>query len=118
MHPIHRHPAKATAFAANEERRRELGVSDELAAIEGITSAMMVVLGENEVRSLDDLGDLASDELIEMLGDLAPDAESANAIIMAARAHWFEDEEVAAEPEVAVEEAAAPQAASEEAVEG
>jgi N utilization substance protein A len=28
-----------------------------------------------------------------MLGDLAPSEDEANAIIMAARAHWFEGEE-------------------------
>ena len=76
----------------NEERRRELGVTDDLVSLQGVTSAMLVVLGENEIKTRDDLGDLASDELIEMLGDLAPTPEQADAIIMAARAHWFDDE--------------------------
>ncbi len=80
----------------NEQRRRELGVADELAAISGLSPAMLVVLGENEIKTLDDLGDLASDELIELLGELAPGSEEADAIIMAARAHWFEGEEPAA----------------------
>ncbi len=82
---------------ANEARRRDLGVTDELTALEGVTSSMLVVLGENGVKTLDDMGDLASDELIEMLGDLAPSMEAANEIIMAARAHWFDDEDVPAE---------------------
>ena len=80
----------------NEEKRRELGVADELSGIAGLTSAALVVLGENGVKTLDDLGDLASDELIEMLGDLAPGPEQADAVIMAARAHWFDDEKPAA----------------------
>ncbi len=53
----------------------------------------MVAIGEKGVKTLDDLADLAGDELIEMAGaaaKLEPDA--ANAIIMAARAHWFADE--------------------------
>ena len=50
-------------------------------------------LGENEIKTLDDLGDLAGDELIEILGNLAPSLEEANAVIMMARAHWFDDEE-------------------------
>ncbi|MFC4351932.1 transcription termination factor NusA [Fodinicurvata halophila] len=75
-----------------EEARKAAGVSDEIVNIEGLTPAMAARLGEAEIRTLDDLGDLAGDELIELLGDLAPDEESANAIIMAARAHWFEDE--------------------------
>ena len=81
----------------NEERRRELGVSDELAAVEGLSAAMVVLLGEGGVKTLDDLADLASDELVEMLGDKAPELEQADAIIMAARAHWFDDEEAPAE---------------------
>ena len=66
---------------------------------------MLVTLGQNDVKTLDDLGDLASDELIEMLGDLAPSAEVVDAIIMAARAHWFDDEPQA--DEAAADEAAA-----------
>ena len=90
--------ARARAFLEeqdrrNEERRRELGVSDEVAGMAGLSAAMLVPLGENAVKTLDDLADLASDELIEMLGELAPGVDEANAIIMAARAHWFEGEE-------------------------
>jgi N utilization substance protein A len=74
------------------EERRTLGVSDEVAQLEGLTPAMLVALGKKDVKSLDDLGDLAADELIEIVGAdaLAPDA--AEQIIMAARAHWFADE--------------------------
>jgi N utilization substance protein A len=57
-----------------------------------MTPAMLVKLGEKGVKQLDDLGDLASDELIEIVGKDELDAERANAIIMAARAHWFEAE--------------------------
>jgi N utilization substance protein A len=94
-----------TVHQENEARRRELQVSDELAALSGLTSARLVVLGENNIKTLDDVGDLASDELIEVLGDLAPDLEEANTIIMAARAHWFDDEDDA---EAEGEDAAAP----------
>jgi N utilization substance protein A len=76
-----------------DEKRRTLGVTDELAAIEGITPAMMVTLGEKGVKTLDDLGDLAGDELVEIVGKDALTEEQANVIIMAARAHWFEGEE-------------------------
>jgi N utilization substance protein A len=77
-----------------EEHRRELGVTDELAAIEALSPAMLVVLGENDVKTLDDLGDLASDELMEFLPDVDFTIEEADAIIMAARAHWFDDDEL------------------------
>ncbi len=79
-------------------QRKELGVTDEVAAIEAISPAMLVQLGEKEVKTLDDLADLASDELRDILGRNVLNAAEADAIIMAARAHWFEgDEEVAAE---------------------
>ena len=74
------------------EKRVELGVSDDIAAIEVLTPAMLVALGEKGVKTLDDLADLASDELIEIVGAEAMDEETANNVIMAARAHWFENE--------------------------
>ena len=46
----------------------ELGVEDDVAAIDLLTPAMLVALGEKGVKTLDDLGDLASDELIEIVG--------------------------------------------------
>ena len=54
---------------------------------------MLVALGEKGVKTLDDLADLASDELIEILGTDSMDEDTANAIIMAARQHWFESED-------------------------
>jgi N utilization substance protein A len=80
----------------NTDRRKELGVADELAAVPGVTSSMQVILGEKGVKTLDDLADLAADELIEMVGKEALSEEDANAIIMAARAHWFADDAVPA----------------------
>lgn len=80
-----------------DDLRKSLGVSDEIAALPMLTTAMLVSLGEREVHSLDDLADLASDELIDAeegaLRGYSLSEEDANQIIMAARAHWFEDEE-------------------------
>ena len=88
---------RAQAFLARRdeeltERRRTLGVSDEVAAFEAFTPAVLVTLGEKGVKSLDDLADLASDELVEIVGKDNMDEAAANEIIMAARAHWFDDE--------------------------
>ncbi len=79
--------------AAFDERRRELGVSDEIAAFEALTPGMLVALGEKGVKTLDDLADLASDELIEIVGAEHLDEAAANELIMAARAHWFAGED-------------------------
>jgi transcription termination/antitermination protein NusA len=76
-----------------EAKRKELGVADEIAALAGMTPALLVAVGEKGVKTLDDLADLAGDELIEMVGNAAKlEPDEANAIIMAARAHWFADE--------------------------
>jgi N utilization substance protein A len=72
-------------------RRKELGVSDEIAELEGMTGTIMVALGENEVKSRDDLADLAGDELLEMLPSGTMSLDEANDLIMLARAHWFAD---------------------------
>ena len=52
-----------------------------------------MALGEKGVKTLDDLADLAGDELIEIVGGDNMDEATANEVIMAARAHWFEGEE-------------------------
>ena len=52
-----------------------------------------MALGEKGVKTLDDLGDLASDELIEIVGADKMDEATANEVIMMARAHWFDGEE-------------------------
>ncbi|MEQ1890479.1 MAG: transcription termination factor NusA [Alphaproteobacteria bacterium] len=90
-----------------EAERRDLGVSDEIAGLEGVTAAMLVTLGKAGIKSRDDLADLSCDELIGYVEtiegvkkrtpgllegfDLSED--DANAIIMSARAHWFADED-------------------------
>ncbi len=81
--------------------RRALGVEDALGEIDGVTPAMLVTMGKAEIKTLDDLGDLASDELREVFGEDALTADDADKIIMAARAHWFDDEPAAPEEDTA-----------------
>jgi len=93
------------------DRRRELGVTDEVADIANMTPAMLVKLGENGVKTLDDLADLAGDELADYLSEWEVPLDDCNVIIMAARAHWFDDEDAEAAPEAAPGTEAAPEAA-------
>ncbi|MEK7730620.1 MAG: transcription termination factor NusA, partial [Planctomycetota bacterium] len=79
-----------------EKKRKELGVTDEVAAVEGMTPVLLAALGEKGVKTLDDLGDLAGDELLEIAPGGTLTADKANAMIMAARAHWFPEAEAAA----------------------
>jgi N utilization substance protein A len=58
-----------------------------------MTPAIMAALGRKGVKTLDDVADLASDELLEYVGSTELDETLANEVIMAARAHWFEGEE-------------------------
>jgi N utilization substance protein A len=88
--------------AAFEAERLELGVGDDVAALPGLTPAMLVDLGRAGVKTLDDVADLATDELIDpkdgILRTHGLGAEDAQAVIMAARAHWFDGEDGAAAP--------------------
>lgn len=46
-----------------DEKRRELGVQDDLIAMEGLTPAMHVALGQNDVKSLEDFAGLTPDDI-------------------------------------------------------
>jgi N utilization substance protein A len=98
---------------ASRQERRALGVEDALAEMPYLNEAMLVTLGKANIRTLDDLADLATDELVAkkrpeqrrqrepnnrpedkggILAEYGLSEEQGNEIIMAARAHWFEDE--------------------------
>ncbi len=95
---------------AAREERRALGVEDAIAAMPHLTEAMLVTLGKAGILTLDDLADLATDELVQkkrvdarrkpgtpepkggVLAEYGLSEAVGNEIIMAARAHWFEDE--------------------------
>lgn len=75
------------------KKSKDLGIDEKLKTIEGLDQDMIIKLAENNVKTIDDLADLASDELIDILGvDTLTEVE-ANRIIMAAREHWFDGEE-------------------------
>ncbi len=82
-------PTKNQIELELKARRMIWGVSDELAKIAGLNGNDLVTLGKNGVKSLDDLADLAADELLEIVGTETLTEKTAGEIIMAARAHWF-----------------------------
>ncbi len=95
---------------ALEDRRVELGVTDEVAEIDMLDRTMLVQLGEADVKTLDDVGDLATDELLEIVENRLT-TEQAEQLIMAVRHTWFGDELDAADDEAeaaATEDEAAP----------
>ena len=74
------------------KKRASLGLDKEIQAIEGLDQDMLLTLASKGVKTIDDLADLAADELIEILGENSLTEVEAEKIIMAARAHWFEEE--------------------------
>ena len=117
---------RALGYLAEREaefdaRRQELGVLDEVREIDGITTAMMVALGENDVKSIEDLAGCATDDLIGyterkqgettrhagFLDSFNLSRDDAEAMIMAARvkAGWIEATAAEPEPESGVVEA-------------
>lgn len=75
-----------------EEKSKSLGIDEKLQAIEGLDQDMLLILADKGIKTIDDLADLAADELIELLGENTLSEAEANKVIMAARAHWFEEE--------------------------
>jgi transcription termination/antitermination protein NusA len=103
--------ARARAYLAKveaelDERRKELGVTDDLAKMEGVTGAMLVKFGENDVKTVEDLAGCATDDLVGwserkdgettrhagFLDGIEISREEAEALIMRARleAGWVE----------------------------
>ncbi len=102
---------RALSYLAEQEatfdaRRQELGVLDELRSVNAVTTAMMVALGENDVKSIEDLAGCATDDLVGYserkqgettrypgyLDSFGLSREDAEAMIMQARilAGWIE----------------------------
>ncbi len=89
-----------------DARRLELGVSEDLKQINGVTSAMLVRFGENDVKTIEDLAGCATDDLVGWterkdgetvkhagyLDGMEISRDDAEAMIMAARVHagWIE----------------------------
>ncbi len=84
--------AKAKELA---DKQAQLGLQDDLIAFKGLAPKHILKIGEQGIKTLDDLADLAGDELVEMLGEGQMTVKAANEVIMAARAHWFEGDNAA-----------------------
>ncbi|MGE0338372.1 MAG: transcription termination factor NusA [Xanthobacteraceae bacterium] len=96
-----------------DDQRKKLGVADDLREIPGVTTRMMVALGENEVKSVEDLAGCATDDLIGwterkdgetqrhagFLEGFELDLDGAEALIMQARvkAGWIDASALASE---------------------
>ena len=76
-----------TITIAAEEKLGE--VSEDMRNLDGVDSDMLRKLAEAGVTQRDDLAELSVDELVEITG---VDEEEAKKVILAAREHWFTEE--------------------------
>ncbi|HFC1263560.1 TPA: transcription termination factor NusA [Neisseria gonorrhoeae] len=76
-----------TMAIAAEEKLGE--VSDDMRNLEGVDADMLLSLAEAGITTRDDLAELAVDELIEITG---VNEETAKAVILTAREHWFTED--------------------------
>jgi N utilization substance protein A len=101
--------------AEHDAARTKLGVKDELRDIPGITTAMMVKLGEDGVKTIEDFAGYASDDLVGwkerkdgetktykgVLDEFGLSKADAEQMILAARlkAGWINEDDLATEDE-------------------
>ena len=76
-----------TIAIAAEEKLGE--VSDDMRSLEGVDADMLLKLAEAGITTRDDLAELSVDELIEITG---VNEETAKAVILTAREHWFTED--------------------------
>ncbi|MCP2039541.1 N utilization substance protein A [Neisseria sp. HSC-16F19] len=81
-----------TLAIASEEQLEH--VDEAMKSLEGMDQEMLRDLAAAEITTRDDLAELSVDELIEITG---VDEDTAKKVVLAARAHWFEEAEGGAE---------------------
>jgi len=85
-----------TQAIANEEVLDGAEPADDLLALEGMDEGIAIKLAGKGILTQEDLAEQSVDELVEAIGI---DGEVAGALIIAARAPWFEEAEAQAEAE-------------------
>jgi N utilization substance protein A len=81
-----------TQAIASEEKVEQSGPAQDMLDLEGMDTELAYELAARGVRTRDDLAEQAVDEITDIPG---LDEERAGKLIMAARAHWFENAEQA-----------------------
>ena len=82
-----------TQAIVQEEKIDEVEPADDLLSLEGMDKGLAFVLASKGVVTREDLAELATDDLLEINEEM--EQEDAAALIMKARAHWFEEEQQA-----------------------
>jgi N utilization substance protein A len=79
--------ALLTQMIANEEKLEDKKPADDMLGLELMNDKLAYMLADKGIRTRDDLADLATDELIELV---EMDEKDASELIMEARKHWFD----------------------------
>ena len=82
-----------TQAIVQEEKIDEVEPAEDLLSLEGMDKGLAYVLASKGVVTREDLAELATDDLLEINEEM--EQEDAAALIMKARAHWFEEEQQA-----------------------
>ena len=78
-----------------EKTLKKLKVKEDLYNFTDLSKSSILTLAENDIKSLDDLAELDSEELFNLLGNkIFINEDDAGSVIMKARQHWFTDEKV------------------------
>ena len=76
-----------------EEKLKSSGIESKLYEFSRLSKSDILTLVENNIKTLDDLADLDSEELFTLLGKKVFNNENeAGEVIMEARKHWFEED--------------------------
>tara|TARA_B110000495_G_scaffold77817_1_gene66811 strand:- start:255 stop:1760 length:1506 start_codon:yes stop_codon:yes gene_type:complete len=82
-----------TQAIVQEEKIDEVEPAEDLLSLDGMEKSLAYLLASKGVVTREDLAELATDDLLEINEEIG--AEEAAALIMKARAHWFEEEQQA-----------------------
>ena len=91
---------RAQNFVKMENERidkalKKLKIKDDLYSFSELSKSSILTLAENNIKTLDELAELDSEELFSLLGNkVFINEDDAGSVIMKARQHWFTEDNV------------------------
>lgn len=84
---------RAEVFVGTRQKELEAaGVEAALIDLDGMNKEILAVLAKNEIKTLDDFAELATDELLDFLPKGMLNQTQAGEMIVKAREHWFAED--------------------------
>ena len=91
---------RAQNFVKTENQRiekalKKLKIKDDLYSFSELSKSSILTLAENNIKTLDELAELDSEELFSLLGNkVFINEDDAGSVIMKARQHWFTEDNI------------------------